>query len=398
MATQKTIEIVKSTAPVLKEHGGEITKVFYKILLEDHPELKNVFNMTHQKQGSQPKVLANAIFQYATYIDKLENLDGAVKTIVQKHVSLSIQPEMYPIVGKYLLLAIKEVLKDAATDDVINAWSEAYTDLANIFISLEEQVYEEVSVAKGGFRGQEEFIVVKKEKESGFITSFYLKNVTREEVPNFRSGQYVAISVSIPGEEHIHTRNYSLSNCNCKDHLRISVKKEIGNPDGVVSNYLHESVQVGDVLKLGVPAGDFVLQDSNNPVLLIGGGVGVTPLVSMFHSLVNKTNRDVAFVQCVVNSEHHAFKGELINSLKKNVNYLSIYSEPLKSDVLGKDYDVKGFVKSEILETYLTPDTEIYFCGPTPFMAEVLKITRELNIKPSKVNYEFFGPAEELNI
>jgi len=398
MASQKTIEIVKSTAPVLKEHGEEITKVFYKILLEDHPALKNVFNMTHQKQGSQPKVLANAIFQYATYIDKLENLDSTVKSIVQKHVSLSIQPEMYPIVGKYLLLAIKEVLNDAATDDIINAWSEAYANLAEIFISLEEEVYDKVSATKGGFRGQEEFVVIKKEEESSLITSFYLKNVKREEVPSFLPGQYVAVSVSIPGEEHLHTRNYSLSDCNCKDYLRISVKKEIGSSKGIVSNYLHENVQVGDMLKLGVPAGDFVLQNSDKPVLLIGGGVGVTPLLSMYNSLVNKTTRNVTFVQCVLNSKHHAFKGELINGLKNNVNYVTLYSDPLESDVLGKDYDVRGFIQAEVLETYLTPDTEIYFCGPTPFMANVIKITRELNIEPSNVNYEFFGPSEELNI
>lgn len=108
MASKKTIEIIKSTAPVLQEHGETITKAFYKLLFENHPELKDVFNMINQKKGVQQKVLATTIFKYACHIDKLEMMGDAVETIAQKHTSLSIPKEAYPIVGKYLLEGIKK--------------------------------------------------------------------------------------------------------------------------------------------------------------------------------------------------------------------------------------------------------------------------------------------------
>lgn len=395
MASLKTIEIVKSTAPVLQVHGESITTEFYKLLFENHPELKDVFNMTHQKKGSQPKALANAVFQYAVHIEKLEMLGTMVEGIAQKHSSLSVTAEMYPIVGKYLLIAIKNVLKEAATDEIINAWAEAYGDLAVIFITREEEIYSEAE-EQGGFRGKEEFVVVKKVEESEVITSFYLKGVTLDKYPNYKPGQYIAVSTNIPGESHKHARNYSLSDSSDKDYLRISVKKETGMPNGIVSNYLHEDVSVGDVLKIGIPAGDFYLKETENPILLIGAGVGVTPLLSMYKSALK--NKKVNFIQCAINGKTHAFKEEILADLTSNVNYINIYSDPLPEDKLGIDYDYKGFVNKEIIKKYITENTEIYFCGPVPFMSNVLRILKDLKISEDKINFEFFGTKEELAI
>ena len=129
MLSQKTIEIVKSTVPVLKEHGLEITKTFYKTMFTNNPEVKEMFNMDKQESGEQPKALAMTILAAAQNIDNLEVLLPAVK------------PEHYPIVGKNLLLAIKEVLGDAATEDVLNAWAEAYEVIAKVFIDVEKDMY-----------------------------------------------------------------------------------------------------------------------------------------------------------------------------------------------------------------------------------------------------------------
>src|SRR5690625_4572539 len=119
---QETREIVKSTVPVLKEHGTAITKSFYRLMFNDHPELKNIFNQTNQRKGDQPKALANTVYAAAANIDNLEAILPNVKSIAYKHTSLNIKPEHYPIVGKHLLLAIKDVLGDAATDEIISAW------------------------------------------------------------------------------------------------------------------------------------------------------------------------------------------------------------------------------------------------------------------------------------
>ncbi len=399
MASKKTIEIVKSTAPVLEEHGEAITKVFYKLLFDNHPELKDIFNMTNQKKGRQQRALANAVFKYACHIDKLEMMGDAVETIAQKHTSLSVPKEAYPIVGANLLKAIKVVLGDAATPDIMNAWEEAYGDLAVIFVGKEESVYAEREKYKGGFRGKKEFEIIKKVKESDVVTSFYLKREDGNVSPNFIAGQYVAVTILIPNTSHKHTRTYSLSDSNDKDYLRISVKKEAGNPDGIVSNFLHPDKTVGDTLTLGMPSGEFVLKESKRPLVLLSGGIGITPVLSMFKEAMKNNSKDVIFIQCALNSNTVAFKDEINFLSNERTKSLVVYSEPLSNDVLGQDYDFKGFLTKSILEELnITNESDFYFCGPTPFMANLLSILGDLKVNEEHINYEFFGPAEELTL
>jgi len=122
--TPSQIAIVKATVPVLKEHGVTITTLFYKNLLEAHPELRNVFNEANQVDGAQPRALAAAVWAYAAYVDELGKLSAAVARIAYKHASLNVQPEHYPIVGKFLLGAVAEVLGAACTPDIVDAVSE----------------------------------------------------------------------------------------------------------------------------------------------------------------------------------------------------------------------------------------------------------------------------------
>src|SRR5699024_5229092 len=136
--TERDIDIVKSTVPILQEQGDVITSLFYQRMFENHPELKNIFNQTNQRKGDQSKALAGTVLAAAANIDQLEAILPKVKEVAQKHRSLNIKPEHYPIVGKYLLLAMKEVLGDTASDDVINAWNKAYNEIANVFIEIEK--------------------------------------------------------------------------------------------------------------------------------------------------------------------------------------------------------------------------------------------------------------------
>jgi nitric oxide dioxygenase len=141
MLSQNTIEIIKSTVPVLKEHGVEITTTFYKNMFANHEEIKGMFNMAKQESGEQPKALAMTILAAAQNIDNLEALLPAVKNIAGAHVNSKVKAEHYPIIGKNLLEAIKEVLGDAATEEVINAWGEAYEVIAKVFIDIEKEMY-----------------------------------------------------------------------------------------------------------------------------------------------------------------------------------------------------------------------------------------------------------------
>ncbi|MEA5404229.1 NO-inducible flavohemoprotein [Arcicella sp. DC2W] len=399
MASQKTIEIVKSTAPVLAIHGESITKVFYQLLFQNHPELKNVFNMTHQTHGTQSKALANAVYAYAANIDNLAVLSAAVEQITQKHSSLSITPAMYQLVGANLLAAIKEVLQDAATPEIMDAWAEAYGDLASLFIKKEEQLYQNAEAKKGGFRGQKEFAITKKEAESSNITSFYFKPADGSAIPSFKGGQYIAVSVQIPDLEHLHTRNYSLSGCPTQNTLRISVKRETGSPDGVVSNFLHDHLVVGDTVKLGIPAGEFVLAKTEKPIVLIAGGVGITPLMSMYMELFHFANNEVLFVQCAKNSSVHAFKAksQKLAKQKPSLQTISLYDEPLSTDIADGVQEFSGLLTIDILKEKLsTLDAEYYFCGPVGFMKSVKQMLESAEIPASQLHYEFFGPSEAL--
>jgi hemoglobin-like flavoprotein len=146
MVSQKTIEIVKATAPILQEKGEEITRRMYELAFAERPDYKRGFETTwmqHLDGGGQAHKLATAVYAYATHIDRLDELATAVDYIAHRHVATRILPEQYPLIGEKLLQAIKDVLQDAATDEVIAAWTEAYEALANIFIQKEKAIYQQ---------------------------------------------------------------------------------------------------------------------------------------------------------------------------------------------------------------------------------------------------------------
>ena len=142
-----TVKIVKATAPVVKEHGQKITQRMYEIAFQARPDTRRFFEntwMVNAEEGrKQAGRLANAVYAYASHIDELEKLGGVVEHIAQKHVQTKILPERYPVIGECLLAAMKEVLGDAATPEVLEAWEEAYGALADIFIKREQEIYQD---------------------------------------------------------------------------------------------------------------------------------------------------------------------------------------------------------------------------------------------------------------
>lgn len=134
----QSIELIKATAPVVAEHAESITSAMYEILFFKHPELKELFK---NAEPDQHKKLAAAVVAYAGNIDNLGVLSKAVEKMAQTHVGASVKPEHYPIVGGALLEAISQVLGDAATPEILNAWREAYFFLADILIAREKEIY-----------------------------------------------------------------------------------------------------------------------------------------------------------------------------------------------------------------------------------------------------------------
>ncbi len=257
--------LIKATVPLLETGGEALITHFYRTMLGEYPEVRPLFNQAHQASGDQPRALANGVLMYARHIDQLQELGPLVAKVVNKHVSLQVLPEHYPIVGTCLLRAIREVLgEQIATDEVLEAWGAAYQQLADLLIEAEESVYAASAQADGGWRGVRRFRVARKQAESEEITSFYLEPVDGQPLLAFQPGQYIGLRLDIDGEEV--RRNYSLSAASNGREYRISVKREAG---GRVSNYLHDRVAEGDELDLFPPAGDFVLRDSDKPLVLI---------------------------------------------------------------------------------------------------------------------------------
>ncbi len=392
MLSAKTIELVKATVPVLQEHGEAITKHFYPLMFRERPEVKAFFNEAHQAHGSQPRALAHAVLAYAAHIDRLDKIAGELPRIIHKHVALGVLPEHYPIVGEYLLRAIREVLGEAATDDIINAWGEAYGALAQVLIQAEEEVYASNAERVGGWRGTRAFRVARREVESELITSFYLAPVDGGALPAYHPGQYLTLVLDIDGQPT--RRNYSLSGAPGQDTWRISVKRE---PGGKVSNWLHDHAQVGTELQVQQPAGEFVLDklDATRPLLLITGGVGITPAMSMLET-VAATGRPVHFLHAARHGGVHAFR-ERVQALEAehpNVQAFFLYDEPRTGD----QPHAVGRLTSQVLVQHLPADRDVdlYFLGPKPFMQQVRRLALALGVPEERLRWEFFGPLEAL--
>ncbi|MFD1205932.1 NO-inducible flavohemoprotein [Sporosarcina contaminans] len=392
MLSQKTIDIVKSTVPVLEQHGKTITTVFYKNMFEAHPELLNIFNHANQSRGRQQTALANAVYAAAANIDNLGAILPTVIQIAHKHRSLGIMPEHYPIVGENLLGAIKEVLGDAATPEIIDAWAEAYGVIADAFIGVEKEMYDKVEEADGGWRTFKKFTIAQKVKESDVITSFYLKPVDGKKLPSYKPGQYITIRLNIFGEKYTLNRQYSLSQAPNEEMFRISVKREDEcTPNGKVSVHLHRNLNVGDEIEVSAPAGDFYLDtESTAPVTLISGGVGLTPMMAMYETIAKETpERQVAFLHSARTRKHQAFDQTLrdMNESLPNSTYEVLYSE-----------EGDGFINAEFLSKYAIKGSDVYVCGPTPFMNAVISALHEIGFTDDKIHFEFFGPAEQLEL
>lgn len=384
--------IVKATVPLLESGGEALTTHFYKLMLSEYPEVRPLFNQAHQASGDQPRALANGVLMYARHIDQLEQLGGLVGQIINKHVALQILPEHYPIVGSCLLRAIEEVLgKDIATPEVIAAWGAAYQQLADILIGAEGEVYAQKAAAPGGWRGARAFKLVERVEESSEIVSFYFAPVDGGAILQAEPGQYIGLQLLIDGVEQ--RRNYSLSALSNAGQYRISVKREAG---GKVSNYLHQQLAVGDSINLFPPSGEFTLSASDKPLVLISGGVGITPTLPMLEAAL-ESGRLVHFIHCARNGAVHAFRDwvDELAARHPQVKRFYCYAE---DDGVSQPADAVGLLSADQLGQWLPQerDVDAYFLGPKAFMASVKRHLKGLGVPEQQSRYEFFGPASAL--
>jgi len=405
MLSDQTRDIIKQTIPILRENGEALTRHFYQRMFTHDPQVKAYFNPAHQKAGTQQQALAAAILAYAEHIDDPSALGDAIDLIAHKHVSLGIQPEHYPIVGKHLLGSIKELLGDAATDEVIEAWGEAYNLLAEVCIQREAELYR-AHEATHGWTGFRTFRIDRIVEQSDIIRSFYLKPVDGQPLAPFAPGQYLTVRFATP-DGNTTMRNYSLSAAPHRDYYRISVKRESAPheraPAGFVSNVLHQELAEGDEVEVGPPSGNFTLdldQPTDRPLVLLSGGVGITPLLAMLHTAAREqTNRPIVFIHGALNSNTHAHREEVaeLAGQHNNVQTHVRYSDPAGGDIEQGRCDSTGFIDADLIRSMLPQSGgAFYFCGPKPFMVAVQKALDELAVPAADRHHEFFGPAQDL--
>jgi len=393
MLTDKHIEIIKSTIPLLENAGPALTTYFYQRLFTHNPELKDIFNMSNQDTGRQQVALFEAIAAYAKNIENLSALTTAVERIAQKHTSFNIQADHYAVVGHHLIETLRELAPEAFTPDVEEAWTNAYQFLASIFINRETELYQQRLAEVGGWQGARAFKVINKVVESELVKSFTFAPVDEQAIIGFTPGQYLGLEVKPTDSDYKEIRQYSLSDKANGNTYRISVKREQQGVPGKVSNYLHDSVNVGDEVKLYPPAGDFFFVDRQTPTVLISAGVGITPMQGMLETLAeNKHNQAVHFLHACEGSEQHSFAQrthQLIadNNWQQNVWY--------RNEDHQQSHINKGMMDFSSVDLP-TEKGNFYLCGPIAFMQFAKQKLLELGVGENCIHYEVFGPHATL--
>ncbi|MBO1208959.1 globin domain-containing protein [Mammaliicoccus sciuri] len=378
MLSEQTKEIVKQTVPVLEQYGNEITKVFYQRMFEAHPELLNIFNKSNQKQGKQQTALAQTVLAAAKHIDHLEVIVPNVNQIAHKHRALQVKEEHYPIVGEFLLKAIKEVLGDAATDDIMNAWEEAYGEIAGVFIQMEKSMYE--AAAWDDFKS---FKIANIEDQGTSMKSFEVEPVNNIKIPELVAGQYITVRIKPTNDDNLALRHYSIYSVKNDGKIRFAVKREgEGEKKGLVSHDLHDKYSIGDTIELSAPAGDFKVEsEKGKTLLLLSSGAGVTPMFAMLEDEAYK-GRNVHFV--------HVNEAEKDVPFKEEVDALNAMNENVEVTYHLKEKD--GYLTSNELSNWINEDVDIYLCGGITFMDTIFDELEKLNIGQADVHFEPFGP------
>lgn len=387
----ETRAIVKACVPALEAHGEQITREMYKRLLVS-PEIRDLFNMSHQKDGEQPKALALSVLAYAKHIDHPAPLKPMIERIAEKHVGLNILPKHYPFVGSALLGAIEHVLGDAATPEIMEAWKEAYWFLADVLIEREQQIYEEHENQPGGWVGWRRFRVAERRQESEDIVSFKLVAADNGEIMHHKPGQYLSFRLDVPGHGS-QRRNYSVSSAPSHDHYRLTIKRQ---PDGVVSNWFYDQVHNGKELDVSAPAGDFYLpKDRETPVVFLSAGVGLTPMISMIETLVNEgAPTKMRYIHSTHSKKTEAFGGYIRDLAADGKLTADLFFSRDEAPEASAGVTVhEGRITPDWLSANIDRNAVYYLCGPTDFLVKMVETLKHAGLRQEQIRYEMFGSA-----
>ncbi|MSP81959.1 MAG: 2Fe-2S iron-sulfur cluster binding domain-containing protein [Alphaproteobacteria bacterium] len=263
----------------------------------------------------------------------------------------------------------------------------------------------ETSRSELSWNGFRKFEIVRKQQEGGGICSFYLQPHDKKPLPPFHPGQYLTFQLPIPGQRKPVIRCYSLSDSpHHPDYYRVSIKKlppprdKPDVPSGLSSSYFHDQLDEGDIIDVKAPSGHFHLDmAASDPVVLIGGGVGITPVLSMLAAICESgANREVWFFYGVRNGREHIMKAALqrFAADHANVRLYVCYSDPEPDEKPGEDFQQPGRISVDWMKTVLPSNNyKFYLCGPPPFMESLVSGLKSWSVPESDIHFEAFGPA-----
>lgn len=391
MISEKSRPYIAASVPLLREHGVAITTRFYREMFEAHPELKNIFNLGNQRAGLQPQSLAAAVFAYAANIDNAAALAPVLERIVHKHASVGVKPSQYVIVGQYLLGAVREVLGEAATPELMAAWDEAYWLLAGELIAAESRTYMAAGAKAGELRSLR---VERLVDESPDIRSLYLVGDHGGSPGSFEPGQYVSVAVDFSELGLRQLRQYTLSDAPGRPWWRITVKRERerdGWHEGTVSSWLHDRVAAGTRLSVSAPFGDFTpLRTTDGGIALLSAGVGVTPMIAILNQLVDEESaRPVLFAHAAPSAQHRGFASEIERARAALAGLrVAMFDERGEPGPNG----TKGRMVVDPIIADLADYDAYCLCGPAEFMRDQWRSLVGKGISPTRIYREVFGP------
>ncbi len=245
--------------------------------------------------------------------------------------------------------------------------------------------------------------IVRIERESEVICSYFLRRADGGGLPSYEPGQFLPIRLAVPGSAEPVKRTYTISDAPGGDHFRLSIKREGGN--ALVSTYIHDHFRVGTRLEAMAPRGSFVLDHSSRrPVALISAGVGITPMIAMANFILKEGRRTrrfrrTYFIHGARNGRVHAFGAHIRAWAAENEAFTAHvrYSHPVAGDRPGITFDSEGHVDVALLKQVLPlDDYDFYLCGPAMFMQSLFDDLTTLGIREQRIHYESFGPATVL--
>ena len=388
MLSEKSRPVIEATAGVVAENMPQITPKFYGHMFEAHPELLDgVFSRANQRNGEQAQALAGSIVKFAAHL--LEHPDtlpeAVLARIAHKHTALGITPDQYQIVYENLFWAIGDVLGEAVTPEVAEAWTEVYWLMADALIKLEKDLY----AKQANDKMWTDWKVASKEPTGNAAMTFRFVPADDTPVTPGEPGGYVSVRIKV--EDGLRqARQYSLS-----QHAESTTERVITvklDEAGEVSPMLIQSVQEGDVVELSNPYGEIVPTRTEAPIVLATAGIGITPAASILNSLAeHHSSRQVTFLHADASWDSVALRDQVMESVAalENAQAHVWLGQAPESAPEGVELH-EG--RMDVSAVQLPQGAEVILCGPLPFMKSVRSDLIEAGVPATAIRYEIFGP------